>query len=313
MKKKQRLNRKAFTPIIIFLFIFVSILFFLTKNFNKYNKFINNLNPYATPTRYISQIVLKEMENDNFYLPSTVSSEVNDILKKTYLEIDKNKTKTNTVGPIKILMYGDVIWKNQENQLIIDDRSPLVEWSIFPKFLGLDESSVFDDQTIKKTRYFIDSTTSLIEKLFEKNGYTQSISQTSSYIYDEKLIVYQKDKIKCEISSAEGIGEFRLKIQCSDKYEEKYNEQKVFLNDLNIVDDTVRLSDSKFHGKYSYIILHHGAIIAMLDSNNKWNNIFDGDYPPCNLVFKNKIPKDIIKGCLKIPLDEYSYIENPIE
>ncbi|MDD4938139.1 MAG: hypothetical protein PHX34_03985 [Candidatus Shapirobacteria bacterium] len=325
MKKyKKSVNKKIIwflAIVLIFLTIFLGVV--LSKQPKNKEEQLDSNDQSVTEDMIIKQIrekdlspeVVKEMVNDKFELPSSINTEIVNILKQSYLILDQNVKNLDIKGTIKVNTTGGVTWESPDGFTILDSNSPNVEWWLVDRFMGRE---TFNEQIIGEIRQFKLKALSLIEKKFTENNFVKNTAESVNYPntnidtgFDYSISIYNKGDIKCTIVTGKDNNQpTSITISCSDQYNKNYQIQSKILKDLNIKNQGLNLNLSKIVGRYAYFWLGYDHAIAMMDATDKWHILYKGqDMPPCDLVAKDKIPKSVVEYCYSNNKEQKNLIE----
>lgn len=150
------------------------------------------------------------------------------------------------------------------------------------------------------------------QKEFESRGYHKNALNSSKSINDDKfydyVIAYEKGTEVCTISinpdgnlkesNAETVY-YSTTVSCSDQFQKSFDEQNPIIQALDVKDSIVEVT--KHDGDFYYIQQHYrrsGNYIIAKKSGNSYKEIFAGqDYPPCSVMEKNGVPKNLYGEC----------------
>lgn len=163
-----------------------------------------------------------------------------------------------------------------------------------------------------------------ISDTFKNNGFQLNATNTSKTETDENLfdyvISFQKGKLRCTLNTSNGGAQtdepnskdsnfyVPYSISCSNQFDKAYQEQVPYLKALEDRDSAVILK--KRIGDYVYLNVGFrvgGFFIIGKMEGEKIKIIFTGqEYPPCNLMENNQVPKEVYEKC-----DESNYPYTP--
>lgn len=314
--KKVKKNKKGFLIFILtnkLLFLVLSIILLsliILFTSKKQNKSSDNSSARSTSIKTSQNFKKTEInqitgQEQSFHLPSSVNPEITNILKKTYSIINENK-KPNIDGDIKITASGNGTWTDSSGYIITSDNVQSIEW-VYRDDIKKYQNDIHQYK-LKIIPY--------IENAFSDEGFKKQTLLSGDYIkqtdiyFGEYLYVYEKDNIQCSfIISDESSSHTHIRLSCTEKYQEAYQYQIKILKDLNI--KRLSILSSTISGKYAIFQLNHTYVLAIMDTNNNWHNLYEGvEPPPCNILIKNKVPSSLISTCY--PSDNSSPISNPV-
>jgi hypothetical protein len=169
-------------------------------------------------------------------------------------------------------------------------------------------------------------TTKFLGQIFEKEGFKVNSLNSSNSIEDNKyydyIQAYEKDDIKCILELNGDIESYEpsrfgfspenryyavnVYIKCveNNNFNEAYSQQSKFLKDLNLKNEVVdRINQIGNFARLSIHARRSGYYMIVKLINGKWIEVFAGqDFPPCDVLDKYKVPKEIESGCF----DTYS-------
>jgi len=148
-----------------------------------------------------------------------------------------------------------------------------------------------------------------ITNVFKNNGFqlksTDAFKTIVSQGYFDSVVALQKGETRCTLTISNGVetnGQsnfFTYFVICSDQFEKAYQEQILYLKALDSRNSVVSLE--KRVGDFIFLNVNPGMrgffIIGKMDGENI-KIIFAGqEYPPCNIMEKNQVPKEIYENC----------------
>ncbi|MDD5739130.1 MAG: hypothetical protein PHY72_04410 [Candidatus Pacebacteria bacterium] len=153
-----------------------------------------------------------------------------------------------------------------------------------------------------------------ITNIFESNDFQLKSTDTFKTIvsqgYFDSVVALQKGETRCALTISSGIetnGQsnfFTYFVICSDQFQKAYQEQILYLRALN--DRNNIISSEKRIGDFVFLNINEGMMIGKMEGE-KINIIYSGqDYPPCNLMENNQVPKEVYEKC-----DESNYPYTP--
>lgn len=260
MKKKKY----APHPFLMFLFVFIAFVFVAYL-------FL----PEETSDKYTSEIK-KEFEN----------------VGKTY---NGQVTKTRDM---------DIWWITPDGLNIINKHNPGTELFTFNCTEDVASLSAFTTIT-ESLAPEIDDT--MNEYGFTKNQKNSSVSIPSDIFYDY-IRAYEKEDTKCVFTANPDCGtssklpmHYTFSFGCTNDVNKNYDAQAPYLKDLGITDSIIY--SQKQVGDFMKFDINDRRsgyyMIAKLE-NGKWTPVFSGqDIPPCSVVDKYQIPKELVGDCWK--------------
>lgn len=159
-------------------------------------------------------------------------------------------------------------------------------------------------------KFFDTATAVLQDQGFKKNEKNSSTSITDTKYYDY-LQAFEKGKTKCVVSVSPDSGGkfgdnghpsnyFETTVACTDDFDKSYEQQVPFLKALNIHDAIVS-SIPKHEGDFYYLTINNrrtGHYSIVKKEGDTYREIASGqDYPPCELMDKNQVPKSVYGEC----------------
>lgn len=190
-------------------------------------------------------------------------------------------------------------WISQDGYNIMNQNSPAISLNIPCQGPG--------SEAYEKA---LPIATTDIAKIFLDNGFAMnklnsSTSFTDTQFYDY-IQAFNKGNTYCVlVGNNDCFGEADstiyyqpISVSCTDQFAKNYQEQILYLTDLDIKDAVV---DPQIYGNFAYIDVHDrrsGYYIIAKKENNKWVKLFAGqDNMPCELVNKEKVPSQIMQRC----------------
>lgn len=309
---KQVSNSKIVIFILSFILISTAVLFFYRKPDNTQNISQNQLIPTEKMLN-LKKTDTKKIDtryDQPFDLPSSINSQITNLLKKTYSILGDNRDPV-IVGDLRVNTSGRVIWTDSNGYTINNENSPSIKW-----FYTGDFQKYQNNVHQYKLKII-----PLVEKVFSDNGfikqtylsdnYSEKIQNTNS---DSYIYFYEKDSIKCNFVIGKGyITVGNIYINCSDQYEKNYQSQIKILTELNVKNgEFLLLEQSKIIDRYGLFMFYDDRILAMMDANDKWHVLYQGFDPPyCDILIRDKVPRLVMDTCYPHG-NNFGPIPNPI-
>ena len=226
---------------------------------------------------------------NDVHIPVFKNSDPNVVIEAIYQSI-------NVVSPLKFSYSseGSQWWISEDGWNIIVRNATTITMGISAPYRLDQVSSINPISPISR------ELNNAISRMFIDNGFKLNIENSSGSKTDrfyDYVVAFKKDETRCTLTINGDDG--NLDVACSNQFQEAYEEQIPYLRGLNDRNDVVELR--KKIGDFVYLSVHARragyAVIGKMEGE-KMEVIYTGqDTPDCDLMNKNKVPKEIYKDC----------------
>ena len=173
--------------------------------------------------------------------------------------------------------------------------------------------SEFDYQP-NSTHPLVGALNKAITSVFENSGFQLNVTNTSKTELDDSfydyVVAFQKGETRCVLTTNADITSktveaekeiyyFNYSINCLNQFQKAYQEQIFYLKALDARDRVVTIGERM--GDFIWIGVNYrrtgSAILAKIQGENL-RIIYNGqEYPSCDLMKKNQVPKEVYGEC----------------
>ncbi len=284
MNKKHRI---IFSTFLLFILVFVFLLFFYSKSQRNIEIRVDNN--------------IKAIEGLKSFVFS--NDKPNTIIEEIYRNI-------NLISSLKFspLEKYSQWWISDDGWNILDENAVAILMKI-----PIDNINDYQSQS-NSVNSLAETLNKTVTNIFESNGFqlksTDAFKAIVSQGYFDFVVALQKGETRCALAISNGIETneqsnfFTYSVICSDQFQKAYQEQVPYLKALDNRNSVV--IPEKRVGDFVFLSVNKGMrgffIIGKIEGE-KIKIIFAGqDYPPCNLMIDNGVPKEIYEKC-----DESNY------
>ncbi len=239
--------------------------------------------------------------------PVAVRPEVSELERTVNDIVDEAASSITTGSGTKIEFsaassVGDIWW------VMPDGENILVQNAMLRSTRISEENSRLDPKSKNWTRAYGTSTLSAIaafDRVLASRGFAREEKGSSTSTEDESLYdfvhAYQKGKTICTFTIDGDFSETTdMSFQCSDDLQRYHDEQTPYLEaltDKNVVVTRVEQLSKDF-AVLSVNLRRTGYLVFLKKIDGRYVQIFAGqEAPPCKVVDKYSIPKEIVDGC----------------